>query len=129
VPVIVDFLCATCGTTAERVVSSPPPASAACDACGGAARRLFSGVGLLRGAAAPRPAARSAGCAGGAVPGACTMHPEVASVWSARVRGDNRALDAALESQDRFLRTSGVTADQLARNRSGPAPATDPAGS
>jgi hypothetical protein len=123
VSLIVDYKCGGCGLIAEQFVSSPPPVRGSCAACGGEARRLFSSGGLVtdhrdRSARSTRSARTpAAGCVGGGVPGACTMHPEVASVWSARVRGDHRALDVALERQDRFLRNTGVAPDQLARNR------------
>jgi hypothetical protein len=111
--VMVDYRCGTCGVQEARVTSPPPPLRE-CPNCGAAAQRLFAPVGLSRGRTGT-PAGRAAGCGSGVdIPGSCTMHPEVASVWAARFRGDGRALDAALEKQERYMNRSGITPDQLA---------------
>jgi hypothetical protein len=106
--ILVDYVCAACGITDEHWMRRPVEDSVDCRACGGTAQRRF-GVGMLVGSTSPaRPpeprAGGSSSCAGHAgVPGSCVLVPTAARALAARARGDNRALDAELASQQRAI--------------------------
>jgi len=48
--ILVDYVCPTCTGRFESWAAAPPPAAAACPACGASARRAWSPIGLSRGA-------------------------------------------------------------------------------
>ena len=118
--VFVDYRCGSCGATQELLVTSPPPGSAACGACDGAARRVWSPVGLVgRAGQAADPGLAETGSLGGDtgglcrtnrdIPGLCTFSPTAARSLVARVRGDNRALEAEIAYQERMQKESPGT--------------------
>lgn len=107
----VDYRCTQCGETREASVSSPPPGQGICPQCGGASRRRFSSFAVK---GTPSRAEQVRAQRNVSVPGACSMHPEVASVWSARVRRDERALDSALRSQEKYMQRTGISPQDLA---------------
>src|SRR3954468_15890040 len=105
--VLVDYVCRACSGRVEAWVSSPPPATRPCPACGAPARRAWAAVGVVsRRAASPQAARRRMTpatdplCARNPdVPGLCHMSPSAGRAWVARARGDNRGLDRELEPQ------------------------------
>ena len=44
---LVDYRCGACGAVTEEFVASPIPAMSTCGTCGGPARRVYGGAGLL----------------------------------------------------------------------------------
>ncbi|RZT84200.1 hypothetical protein EV383_1037 [Pseudonocardia sediminis] len=109
---LVEYGCPECGTRTDRWVSRPLPETADCGRCAGTARRRFGGALLTR---SPAPSAGSpssgdgrtpaGGCGHGAgVPGTCTLTPTAARMLSARVRGDNRALDREIAHQESAIK-------------------------
>ena len=44
---LVDYRCGACGAVTEEFVASPIPAMSICGTCGGPARRVYGGAGLL----------------------------------------------------------------------------------
>lgn len=98
--VLVEFSCTACGRRAEEwIAGAPLPASSTCTVCGAAARRQFGGR-LLTGTPGPARASAQAHCADHTVPASCALIPTAARTLAARVRGDNRALDAELALQE-----------------------------
>jgi hypothetical protein len=119
----VDYKCESCSYVFEARVPSPFPSRKPCALCGGEARRMYAAVGLLSPQPAPGSSTASSnrpGPSGGGgqnpaspdcrffrdVPGLCHMPPSVARAWSAKARGDNRALERELARQE------SVPADQ-----------------
>jgi hypothetical protein len=146
--ILVDYTCPDCGRVAERWTVSPPPSNAACAACGGVARRVWSPVGLRRGAQRSGPPAdqTAGGAAKGAprpgpplcsqfpqVPGLCHMSPSAGRMWVARYRRDNRAVDAELARQESRSRqrvltmTDAITHDHYAPASGSPDDSGSPA--
>jgi hypothetical protein len=132
--ILVDYRCDQCLGRTEAWVPSPVPATWPCPACGAAAKRAWSPVGLLRG---PAGLSSSTGPAGRAeapplaesraaeplcarnpdVPGLCHMSPSAGRAWLARARNDNRALDRELERQERAAAVRApVLADAVAHD-------------
>src|SRR3954452_869511 len=115
--VLVDYVCRACNGRVEAWVSSPPPATRACPACGVPARRAWAAVGMVsRRAASPEAASGAAPrtsdplCVRNPdVPGLCHMSPSAGRAWVARARGDNRALDRELERQEKVAAVTPPT--------------------
>lgn len=109
----VDYQCRVCGGRMEYRVSSPPPASVDCAACGQLARRRYAPVRLAGRdrppAAPPRATSAAPSCRDHPeVPALCHLTPETARGWIARARGDNRALDRELQRQEDSVRGGGT---------------------
>jgi hypothetical protein len=107
VGVLADYRCPGCGAVAHAWVPSPPPSEVDCTVCGLAARRVFSAVGVVGRARQPSTAPPGAGngslCRTNQdIPGLCMFTPTAQRALVARVRGDNRALDAELAYQERM---------------------------
>ena len=83
----------------------PIPSTSSCTSCGAPARRRFGGTLLTGlGASSPPPIPadthRHSCAAHIGVPAACSLAPTAARTLAARVRGDNRALEAELAHQE-----------------------------
>lgn len=112
--VLVDYRCGRCGSTEERAVGSPPPPEVRCPSCGSWARRLWAPVGLGGRASQPatgtRPESPGPLCqANRDIPGLCALSPTAGRALVARVRGDNRALEAEIAYQERVQKESPGT--------------------
>ncbi|MFB2599633.1 hypothetical protein ACEXQE_17720 [Herbiconiux sp. P17] len=129
--ILVDYRCTDCGGQQEAFVDSPPPSRRTCAACGGESRRRWSPVGMIsrRGEASRAPESSVRAAPPGAslcaqnpdVPGLCHMSPSAGRAWVARARGDNRALDAELASQQKAAALSKPTvADAISHEHSHP---------
>jgi DNA-directed RNA polymerase subunit RPC12/RpoP len=112
--VLVDYRCGACRRIEERSVESPPPSEVRCPWCGSASRRKWAPVGLVGRAAQPMagpraPAAAPLCQANRDIPGLCALSPTAARSLVARVRGDNRALEAEIAYQERMQKESPGT--------------------
>jgi len=115
--VLVDYFCDVCSSRTEEWMPSPPASNKPCPACGGQARRLFSPVGLMRGAKEPvahTPASAKPLCLTNPdVPGLCHMTPAAGRAWLARARKDNRSLERELASQEVAAKIAAPTIDAV----------------
>lgn len=118
--VIVEYRCVECRQRSERWMDTPIPALAQCRSCGSPAKRRFGGT-FVGAQSSERPAASrtgpapstGAGCADhSGVPGGCVLTPTAARALSARIRGDNRALEKELAYQE-----AGVADGSIDRTR------------
>jgi hypothetical protein len=112
--VLADYRCPDCGAIDHPWVPSPPPAERECTVCGGAARRVFSAVGVVGRARPPAqgPPASTSGSlcrTNQDIPGLCMFSPTAQRALVARVRGDNRSLDAELSYQERMQKEAPGT--------------------
>ena len=102
---LVDYRCHACGCVNQSWVSSPPPPERECTVCAQVARRVFSSVGVVGRArqrsSEPRVATSGSLCRTNQdIPGLCMFSPTAQRALVARVRRDNRALDAELAYQE-----------------------------
>lgn len=101
--VLVDYACPACGSFVEHRVAAPPPGELPCAQCGAPAKRRFGfRVGSLsetRRAAAPNADAHDHphGL------GTCGLLPTAARALTARLSGDERALDREFRAQQRMI--------------------------
>lgn len=104
--ILVDYRCGGCGMVAEFRFPQPVPASVACPQCGADARRKF---GFRLGAPAEKsesPHASGGHGHGHDHPdglGTCGLLPTAARALTARLKGDERALEREFKAQERMI--------------------------
>ena len=102
--ILVDYRCAACGRTSERRVDAPAPSAVPCEACEGEARRRFGfRVGPARGVTGPGDRGAAAGHDHHDGLGTCGLIPTAARALTARLRGDERALEREFRAQERMV--------------------------
>ncbi|WP_155992234.1 hypothetical protein [Nocardioides sp. URHA0032] len=121
-PILVDYMCGSCGTRREIWAPSPPSATATCVDCGAESRRAWAPVGLSGSPApatgpAPSPVRRSLCSSFPQVPGLCHMSESAGRMAVAKYLGDGRRIDREQERQEKAAAVKApVLADAISHH-------------
>lgn len=100
--VLVDYRCTVCARCVEHRVGSPPPGELPCTRCGAVAKRKYGfRVGVGRSEPVSVDGEADHGHPHGF--GTCGLLPTAARALTARLSGDERALEREFRQQERMI--------------------------